>query len=194
DREAAFDGEVTASGIAKAAHAKDLMAAQKHAAPAADAARTLADQLDLGARAGDADARGVRYHLQRRSLEQDLQRGRVVGIAGNAIGQSMACAIERARYGHAKSLIAVAAEILDGRVHPGRHDLDSRPHTGSSVEAGRYSRRSVADRILAKASRSIGSNSTASPGANSAGGEASASKIWIGVVPMRCQPPGLSSG
>src|SRR5215468_3814487 len=106
----------------------------------------------------------------------------------------MARGVERAGDRDAEFLITEPAEILNGRVQAGRHDLERRRHAASSVEAGRYSRRSAANRILAKASRSIASNSMASPDANNAGGEARSSKIRIGVVPIKCQPPGLSSG
>ena len=56
DREAAFDCQIAARGIAEPAHAEYLIAPEHDAAPAAETHRTIAHQLDFGVAAGDADA------------------------------------------------------------------------------------------------------------------------------------------
>ena len=48
DREAAFDCQIAARGIAEPAHAEYLIAPEHDAAPAAEAPRPIAHQLDFG--------------------------------------------------------------------------------------------------------------------------------------------------
>src|SRR5215472_8009490 len=116
DREPALDREITAGDVAQPAHAKYLPPMKEDTAPAAKAPRALVQDLDLGVAAGDADAHGVGHHLQRRPLEQDLQRRCRIVITDDPIGQAMAHGVQRAGDRYAEGLITESAKILNGRV------------------------------------------------------------------------------
>src|SRR5262249_55558678 len=127
-------------------------------------------------------------------LIEDLEGGRVVLVADKAIGEAEGEGVEGSGDRHADRLKAVATEILHRRVEAWRCDLQRGAHGGSS--SGRaggppfvIAACSASNSLLPTASKR-----TASPGANKAGRGQARSKRRIGVVPMRCQPPGLSSG
>ncbi len=101
----------------------------KHrAAPAAEKARALAQELELRIAAGEADMDGVRHDFDRRTLVEDLQRRDAVGVADEVVRQAKARDVEGAGERNADRLVAPAAEILEGRVEARRHDLERGAH------------------------------------------------------------------
>src|SRR5690606_38824350 len=129
-----------------------------------------------------------------RALQYQFECGCIERIADQCIGQAQAEAIERAGDRPAGILESLAPQILHGGVDAGLNELKCGCHDARTSLGTSYVPAWVAARMSSNCAAVTGSKRTLSPGLNRAGRGWAASNRRIGVVPIRCQPPGLSSG
>ena len=123
---------------------------------------------------------------------QNLERGFMGRIAHQDIGDSQADTIKRTGNRDAEALIALAPAILKRRSHTRVDDAERGGH-GPSLHAGVQP--SAASRWISPASlASTGLKQTRSPAWKRGSFRRFRSQGMMGVYPMICQPPGLSSG
>src|SRR5690554_1823472 len=109
----------------------------------------------------------------------DLQRGFVLRVANQQIGQAVGTCVHGAANRNAQILMPMAAKILEAGEQAGLDNGDSH---------------AVSCRSAWKAWASISTNFTVSPGCNSVGGSWVGSNSTTGVAPIMFQPPGLALG
>ena len=85
----------------------------------------------LAGGAGDGDLGGVLEH-EAGPHEHDLQRGLVLRIAREQVGQAVRPFVHRTTHGHAQILKTEAAEVLQLRLHAGLEHLDTAAHGWAS--------------------------------------------------------------
>ncbi len=168
-------GETAADGDVRAQTAPRGAEPQHGSGP--DDERDLRDlvtpaDLDRARRARHSDDEVVlRRHGE--PADRHLQPRRSRPVADQALGARVSRTVERPRRRHPLPLAAGPAQVL----HHGRRPRLQHPQPAHGVRPG-----------------ATGTKRTRSPGASSAGGSRSMSKIVASVRPSRCHPPGELCG
>ena len=173
DLEPAGHGQVGAQPAARTGEGDDL--------PFLDPQRTPHRQLG-GAEPGLQIPAGHGHdRLAQRSEPQPheggLEHSRALRVPHQEVGYPHGKSVQGPARGDPQAGAPEPAEILHARHDPGRHHLES-AHAGHRGTSGART----------------ASNLTSSPISRSAGSRRRGSKSSIGVQPMICQPPGLSTG
>ena len=166
--------------------------------------RGVVEHLDrrIAARVGHTGAGG--RHGQGRPPISDLQGPHPRRIADDGVGGTQGHGIERPRHRDAEVLIPAPAEVLQRGIEPGATTLSAgfmlghalpRPGPGARLRARDATLRPPLGMPGHRARRARSARTAPwSPAANRTGRSRRVSHRRTGVRPMRCQPPGLSSG
>ena len=168
--QAAADRQVAPQARARLPEGQHVPGRQRQRRVRRDA---LAVDRQGGVRAGEGHGHTPRRQ-QPDAPEQDLQAGRVLGIADQPLGEGVRAPVPGARPGNAKPGLARASEVFDER--PDARRLDQQRGRPLGVRHG------------------TSTNRTRVPGASRAGGVRSRSHSTASVVPISRQPPGEGCG
>ena len=149
-------------------------------------------ERETGRHSGQRQRHAFRLHLEGEPRAQDLDGDGAGRIARDDVRDGQADRIEGARDRNAEALKPMPSAILQARRGTRFENCEGRfhPHsTGSGFQPAAARWRSAAASTL-----STGTKRTRSPGLSSGSSCRAISQSTTGVDPIRCQPPGLSSG
>ena len=119
----------------------------------------------------------VPQRLEPQTHDGGFQRGRIFGVPCEQVGDPQGEAVQRPARRNTVARKAGAAQVLNRGQNAGMQHLEG-----------------VYGRHVSTSSGRMASNFTVSPMSRSEGGCRCGSNSSIGVQPMICQPPGLSTG